>query len=119
MVPRLELSNGSSQSLSPSEPPTVLTFFRPLLNIFVAMFSKSSSALIFLLALTSSVNAQAVITPELGVKGTPASADVKTPSLPGHPCGINVDVATNIDTSNVVEVDTNGILFVDIVNFAV
>jgi hypothetical protein len=81
------------------------------------MPSKSFSALVFLLALTSSVNAQAAISPALGVRGEPASADVRTPSIPGDVCG-GVDIAVNIDISRIVQVDVDDlILSVDIINF--
>jgi hypothetical protein len=80
------------------------------------MPSKSFSALVFLLALTSSVNAGAAVSPALGVKGEPVSGDVRTPSIPGDSCG-GVDIVANIDTSRIVRVGLDGILSVDILNF--
>jgi len=60
--------------------------------LFVEMFSKSFVAPIFLLALTSSVNAQCSITPSLG-----ASNDVQQPSE-AAPCG-TINIAQNLGSS--------------------
>ncbi|KAH9984015.1 hypothetical protein BJV77DRAFT_953414 [Russula vinacea] len=61
------------------------------------MFSKSFVAPILLLALTSSVNAQACISPALGVSGTPDANNVQKPS-DDAPCG-TINIAQNIDSS--------------------
>jgi hypothetical protein len=91
-----------------------------LYYIFVEMFSKSFIAPIFLLALTSSANAHAVIldavvAPALGVNGNPALSDVQRPSQ-AKPCG-NINIAQNLDSSTVVNVDANGIFSVNIIGF--
>ena len=65
--------------------------------LFVEMFSKSFVAPILLLALTSSVNAQACISPALGVSGTPDANNVQKPS-DDAPCG-TINIAQNIDSS--------------------
>jgi hypothetical protein len=79
------------------------------------MFSKSFIASIFLLALTTSVNAHAAIAPALGVKGNPVRGDVQRPSA-NSPCG-NVNIAKNIDTSTSVAADANGSFSPSITNF--
>jgi len=79
------------------------------------MFSKSFIASVFLLTLTSSVNAHAAIAPALGVKGNPVRNDVQRPSG-GNPCG-NVDIAKNIDTSTPVVADAAGKVSASITNF--
>ncbi|KAI0251236.1 hypothetical protein BJV78DRAFT_1213598 [Lactifluus subvellereus] len=79
------------------------------------MLSKSFIASVFLLTLTSSVNAHAAISPALGVKGNPVRNDVQRPSN-GKPCG-NVNIAQNIDTSTPVVADANGTFSASITNF--
>jgi hypothetical protein len=79
------------------------------------MFSKSFIAPIFLLALTSSVNAHAGITPALGVKGDFTRNDVQRPSS-AQPCG-NINIAQNLDTSTAVKADANGNFLPSITNF--
>jgi len=81
------------------------------------MLSKSFTAPIFLLVLTSSVNAQAVVAPALGVKGTPVLGDVQRPSA-DHPCG-NVNIAQTLDTSTPVAADANGTFLASIDSFDV
>lgn len=83
--------------------------------LFVKMFSKSFIAPIFLLALTSSVNAHAGITPALGVKGNLARSDVQRPST-AQPCG-NINIAQNLDTSTAVNADASGNFLPSITNF--
>jgi hypothetical protein len=61
------------------------------------MLCKSFIASIFLLALTSSVDAHAAIAPALGAEGTPTLDDVQEPST-SSPCG-NINIADNLDTS--------------------
>ncbi len=79
------------------------------------MLSKSFVASIFLLALTSSVNANAVITPLLGVQSTPGASDVQQPS-DGKPCG-NIPIFQNIDTSQTCQADSTGEFKPSIINF--
>ncbi len=80
------------------------------------MLFKSFTASIFLLALTSSVNAQGiVVTPPMGVSGDPASGDVQHPSN-SAPCG-DKPIAQNIDTSNTVQAGTDGTFNVHVTNF--
>ena len=79
------------------------------------MFSKSIIAPLFLLALTSSVNAHAAVAPALGVKGNPARSDVQRPSQ-AKPCG-NIDIAQNLDTSTAVNANANGSFAASITDF--
>jgi hypothetical protein len=79
------------------------------------MRAESFSALIFLLTLASSVNAQAAVFPALGVKGSPTSRDVQHLSIP-NPCG-DVDIALNIDNSTALLADQSGYFSPSVVNF--
>ncbi|KAH9994225.1 hypothetical protein BJV77DRAFT_1182556 [Russula vinacea] len=79
------------------------------------MFFKSFIAPIFLLALTSSVNAHAAIAPALGVKGNPARSDVQRPSQ-AKPCG-NINIAQNLGNSTAVNVNAKGIFTANITGF--
>jgi hypothetical protein len=79
------------------------------------MFSKSFIAPLFLLALSSSVNAHAAIAPALGVKGNPVRGDVQRPSATA-PCG-TINIAQNIDTSTAVQANANGSFSPSITNF--
>jgi len=79
------------------------------------MFSKSLIAPLFLLALTSSVNAHAAIAPALGVKGNPVRGDVQRPSA-AAPCG-TVNIAQTIDTSTAVQANANGSFSPSITDF--
>ena len=84
------------------------------------MFSKSFIAPIFLLALTSSANAHAVIldavvAPALGVNGSPALSDVQRPSQ-ANPCG-NINIAQNLDNSTAVNANAKGIFAANITGF--
>jgi hypothetical protein len=88
------------------------------------MLSKSFvAASIFLLALTSSVDAQAsaqqgsFIIPGLGVSGTPGSGDVQNPSN-AAPCGDIPITAQNLANSNPVQADASGVFKVSVMNFA-
>jgi hypothetical protein len=78
------------------------------------MLSKSFIALI-ILAWTSSVNAQAVIAPALGVNGTLTVDDVQKPSSSSL-CG-NIDIAKNLDTSAVANASAQGEFAVNITSF--
>ena len=79
------------------------------------MFSKSLIASLFFLALTSSVNAHAGVTPALGVKGALSRSDVQRPST-ADPCG-NVNIAQTLDSSTAVPADANGTFSPTIQNF--
>ncbi len=81
------------------------------------MLSKSFTASILLLALTSSANAQdgSVISPALGISGTPGSGDIQKPS-DGAPCG-DTSIPQNIDGSTPVVAGTNGQFIVSAINF--
>jgi hypothetical protein len=88
------------------------------------MLSKFFTAPIFLLVLTSSVNAgdagEAFIAPGLGVSGTqdPKSGDVQHPSTAtGEFCG-GMSIAGNLDTSTHVQAATDGTFAATITNFA-
>jgi len=79
------------------------------------MLSKSFTASLFLLALTSSVNANAVVAPCLGVQGTPGATDVQHPS-DASPCG-SISISQNLDTSNAIQADSSGQFKPSITNF--
>ena len=82
------------------------------------MLFKSFTASIVFLALTSSVNADqngCVVSPALGVSGTPGTGDVQQPSS-GAPCG-NKPISQNIDASNAVQADANDQFKVTVINF--
>ena len=89
--------------------------FYSLLFFFIEMFSKSFIAPIFLLALTSSVNAHAAIAPALGVKGNTTRSDVQRPSQ-AKPCG-NINIAQNLDNSTAVNANAKGIFAANITGF--
>ena len=80
------------------------------------MFSKSFTASIILLALTSFVNADCLISPPLGVSGNPAASNVQQPSE-AAPCG-NIPISQNIDTSSAISADGNGLFAPKVTNFA-
>ena len=80
------------------------------------MLSKYSSAPIFLLALTSIVNAGCVITPGLGLPENPVAADVQNPSSTGAPCG-SVNIPQTINSATPVTADASGNFPVSILNF--
>jgi hypothetical protein len=109
---------GASQSLFLLLTLLLLSFTRPIprdLISFLNMLSKSFIAPIFLLALTSSVNAHAAVAPALGVEGTPTLNDVQKPSTDA-PCG-NINIADSLDTSTPVAVSSDGEFVVTITNF--
>ena len=78
------------------------------------MFSKSLITFI-ILTWMSCVNAEAIIAPALGVKGTPTVDDVQKPSS-CSPCG-NIDIAKNLDNSTVAKASTQGEIPVDVTSF--
>jgi hypothetical protein len=82
--------------------------------LFVEMFSKSFVAPILLLALTSSVNAQACVYPALGVSGTPDTNNVQKPS-DDAPCG-TVNIAQNLDSSTPLAPE-GGYYYPNVINF--
>jgi len=70
------------------------------------MFSSVLTSATLLLALALRASAHAMPSPALGVKGVPVRNDVQRPSN-DKPCG-NVDIASNIDTSTAVPVESDG-----------
>jgi hypothetical protein len=70
------------------------------------MVSQSFIAYAFLLCLTTSANAHAIITPALGVSGAGTRNDVQRPSAQ-KPCG-NINIAQTIGTSTAISVSSNG-----------
>jgi hypothetical protein len=99
--------------LSLADPAVILDTF---IHSFIKMLSKSFVASVFLLALTSSVNANCVITPALGVSGDPAAGNVQHPSS-AAPCG-DIPIGSNLDSSSTIQADTNGQFTPSITNFA-
>jgi len=79
------------------------------------MLSKSFAASLFLLGLTSSVTADGVVTPALGVSGNPATSNVQHPS-DSAPCG-TIPISQNIDSSTPIQADGNGQFKPSITNF--
>jgi hypothetical protein len=79
------------------------------------MLSKSFTASALLLALTSSVTAQCIITPALGITGTPKASDVQHPSDSG-PCG-SMSISQYIDSSTPVQAEASGQFKVTIQGF--
>ncbi|KAN0125544.1 hypothetical protein V8E52_000751 [Russula decolorans] len=79
------------------------------------MLSKSFTASILLLALTSSVTAQCAISPALGVTGTPGTSDVQHPSE-SAPCG-SIPIGQNIDSATTIPANENGLFEPTITNF--
>jgi len=72
------------------------------------MFSKILASSVLVLALCHQVTSHALVTPPLGVKGTPVRADVQRPSS-ANPCGAAVtDISTAIDSAMPVVVNANG-----------
>jgi hypothetical protein len=70
------------------------------------MFSKSLAASILLLVLTSSVNADFVFGPALGVQGNPVQGDVQRPPS-GKPCG-GMAISENVKNSTCAKAEANG-----------
>ena len=83
------------------------------------MLSKSSTALIVLLVITSSTNAQAAIAPPsppaLDLKESLISGEARHPSIV-DPCS-NVNIVQNLDTSTSVTADGTGAFLLSPVNF--
>jgi hypothetical protein len=80
------------------------------------MISKSFVALIFLFAVTSSVNAQVCMEDALGVSGTPTSQDVQNPT-DAAPCG-SVNIAQNLESATPIQADKDGKFSPSIISFA-
>jgi hypothetical protein len=82
------------------------------------MLSKSFTALVVLLVLTSSTNAQATIAPPnppfLDLKEIPISGEAQRPSI-ADPC-TNVNIAQILDTSTGVTADETGVFLLSSVN---
>jgi hypothetical protein len=91
---------------------SLFSFYFPSI---VEMFSKSFIAPLFLLALTSSVNAHAGVTPALGVKGTLTRNDVQRPST-ANPCG-KVNIDQTLDSSTAIPANANGSFSAAAINF--
>lgn len=70
------------------------------------MFTKPLATITLLLSALATVRAHAIITPALGVTGTPARSDVTRPSK-AKPCGAGVNVAQAIPGSQAVTADGN------------
>ena len=68
-----------------------------------------------LLGLSLQVHSHAIITPALGVNGTPTRNNVQRPST-ANKCG-NVNVASLINTSKAVTADASGNFAVTVTNF--
>ena len=87
--------------------------------LFLEMLPKSFTALITLIILTSSINAQVSIdrpdSPSLRLKETPISGEAQRPSI-ADPCS-NVNIAQNLDTSTTITVDETGTFLLSSVNF--
>ena len=79
------------------------------------MFSKLFIVPLFFLALTSSVNAHAGVTPALGVNGTMKRSDVQRPSK-AKPCG-KIDITQTLDSSTAIPANVNGTFSPAITNF--
>ena len=79
------------------------------------MLSKSFIAASILLALTSTVTADSVITPALGVSGTPGARNVQHPS-DSAPCG-SIPISSNIDSAGTIQADANGKFTPSVMNF--
>ncbi|KAH9050869.1 hypothetical protein EDB83DRAFT_2226600 [Lactarius deliciosus] len=78
------------------------------------MVSKSFIAYAFLLCFTTSVNAHALISPALGVKGNGTRKDTQRPST-DKPCG-KINIAQSIDTSTTIALAADGTFSPSITN---
>lgn len=81
------------------------------------MLSKSLTASVLLLALTSSANAQngCAVSPAMGVSGgTPGSNNIEQPT-DNSPCG-GISISQNIDSSTFAEI-ANGRFMVNVIDF--
>jgi len=80
------------------------------------MFSKVWTSAALLLALSLQANAHAIVSPALGVSGTPVRNDVKRPSA-ASPCGAGVNVASALDSSTAVTASAAGVVDATGTNF--
>jgi murein DD-endopeptidase MepM/ murein hydrolase activator NlpD len=80
------------------------------------MLFKALLPFVLAAALSVQVQGHALITPALGVDGNGVRKDVKRPSG-NKPCGKNVDVAGNIDSSTPVVAGADGSVTMTITNF--
>jgi len=72
------------------------------------MFSKIWASCVLVSVLCLEVTAHAIVSPALGVQGTPVKADVQQPNN-ASPCGPNIkDIASAIDSATVVSADAHG-----------
>ena len=76
---------------------------------------KFSSLALLVLSLSYQVSGHAIVTPALGVTGTPARSDVTKPST-NTPCGKGVNVASAISGSTAVQASGNAFT-VSVTNF--
>jgi hypothetical protein len=99
------------------DPTTILRAFIHSL-LFIEMLSTSFTALISLLMLPYSINAQPAIAPTnppaLDVKETPISGEAQRPLI-ADPCN-NVNIAQNLDTSTTVTADKAGTFSLSAIN---
>lgn len=79
------------------------------------MFSKFFVVVPFVLGLTLQASAHAIISPALGVTGTPVRNDVQRPSKQA-PCG-TVDIAQTINTTTPIVAAADGSFATNITNF--
>lgn len=81
------------------------------------MFSKIWTSCVLVSVLCLEVTAHAIVSPALGVQGTPKRADVQRPNN-ASPCGLNVkDIASAIDSATVVSADATGSVHLTALNF--
>ncbi|PSS36964.1 hypothetical protein EW026_g2070 [Hermanssonia centrifuga] len=79
------------------------------------MFSKVFCTLALVMGLTLQVQAHAIISPALGVTGTPVRNDVQRPST-ASPCG-SVNIAKTLDTTTPIVAAADGSFTTNITNF--
>lgn len=81
------------------------------------MLSKIWASCVLVSALCLEVTAHAIVSPALGVKGTPARSDAQQPSK-ASPCGPDVnDIASAIDSATAVPADATGSFSVNATSF--
>jgi len=80
------------------------------------MFSKIWTSAALVLALSLQVHAHAIVSPALGVSGTPIRADVKRPSA-AEPCGAGVNIASALDSSTAVAASAAGAIDATAIDF--
>jgi hypothetical protein len=79
------------------------------------MFSQVFKGAAIVLVFSLQVYSHALISPVLGVTGTPQRSDVQTPSN-GSPCG-NTNITANIDNSTSVVAAADGTFTVTVTNY--